>query len=95
MDGSVDREACPLNLAPTASTTVALAIGDALAMTLMEAKGLTAIDFAARSGRPAWQAADADGPRSNAHKPERRGNVGLARSRKSHFYKCLWCGKCG
>lgn len=47
MDGSVDREACPLNLAPTASTTVALAIGDALAMTLMEAKGLTAIDFAA------------------------------------------------
>lgn len=47
LDGSVDKEACPLNLAPTASTTVALAIGDALAMTLMEAKGLTAIDFAA------------------------------------------------
>ncbi len=47
LDGSVDKEACPLNLAPTASTTVALAIGDALAMTLMEAKGLTAEDFAA------------------------------------------------
>lgn len=47
LDGSVDREACPLNLAPTASTTVALAIGDAIAMTLMEAKGLTAVDFAA------------------------------------------------
>lgn len=47
LNGSVDKEACPLNLAPTASTTVALAIGDALAMTLMEAKGLTAIDFAA------------------------------------------------
>jgi arabinose-5-phosphate isomerase len=47
LDGSVDKEACPLNLAPTASTTVALAIGDALAMTLMEAKGLTAVDFAA------------------------------------------------
>ncbi len=46
LDGTVDREACPLNLAPTASTTVALAIGDALAMTLMEAKGLTATDFA-------------------------------------------------
>lgn len=47
LDASVDKEACPLNLAPTASTTVALAIGDALAMTLMEARGLTAEDFAA------------------------------------------------
>ncbi len=47
LDASVDKEACPLNLAPTASTTVALAIGDALAMTLMETKGLTAEDFAA------------------------------------------------
>ena len=47
LDSSVDKEACPLNLAPTTSTTVALAIGDALAMTLMEAKGLTAEDFAA------------------------------------------------
>ena len=47
LDSSVDQEACPLNLAPTCSTTVALAIGDALAMTLMEAKGLTAEDFAA------------------------------------------------
>lgn len=46
LDGSVDKEACPLNLAPTASTTVALALGDALAMTLMETKGLTAVDFA-------------------------------------------------
>ncbi len=47
LDASVDKEACPLNLAPTTSTTVALAIGDALALTLMEAKGLTAEDFAA------------------------------------------------
>lgn len=47
LDASVDKEACPLNLAPTASTTVALAIGDAIAMTVMEAKGLTAEDFAA------------------------------------------------
>ncbi|MFN0138849.1 MAG: SIS domain-containing protein [Pyrinomonadaceae bacterium] len=46
LDASVDREACPLNLAPTASTTVALAVGDALAMTLMEMKGLTQTDFA-------------------------------------------------
>ncbi len=47
LDASVEREACPLNLAPTNSTTVALAIGDALAMTLMMAKGLTVEDFAA------------------------------------------------
>jgi arabinose-5-phosphate isomerase len=47
LDSSVDQEACPLNLAPTCSTTVALAIGDALAMTLMEVKNLTAEDFAA------------------------------------------------
>ncbi|MBX3243463.1 MAG: SIS domain-containing protein, partial [Acidobacteria bacterium] len=47
LDASVDKEACPLNLAPTTSTTVALSIGDAIAMTVMEAKGLTAEDFAA------------------------------------------------
>jgi arabinose-5-phosphate isomerase len=47
LDASVDKEACPLNLAPTTSTTVALAIGDAIAMTLMEAKGQTEEDFAA------------------------------------------------
>ena len=46
LDASVDQEACPLNLAPTTSTTVALAIGDALAMTLMQVKGLTTADFA-------------------------------------------------
>jgi arabinose-5-phosphate isomerase len=46
LDASVDKEACPLNLAPTTSTTVALAIGDALAMTLMKVKGLTSDDFA-------------------------------------------------
>lgn len=47
LDASVDKEACPLNLAPTTSTTVALAIGDALAMTLMQVKNLTEKDFAA------------------------------------------------
>ena len=46
LDASVEQEACPLNLAPTTSTTVALAIGDALAMTLMEVKRLTPEDFA-------------------------------------------------
>jgi arabinose-5-phosphate isomerase len=53
LDASVDQEACPLNLAPTTSTTVALAIGDALAMTLMRAKGLTESDFA--SNHPGGQ----------------------------------------
>jgi arabinose-5-phosphate isomerase len=46
LDASVDQEACPLNMAPTTSTTVALAIGDALAMALMQVKGLTPDDFA-------------------------------------------------
>lgn len=43
---AVPREACPLQLAPTASTTAALALGDALAMVLLEARGLTRDDFA-------------------------------------------------
>jgi arabinose-5-phosphate isomerase len=43
---AIDREACPLNLAPTASTTAALAMGDALAMALLELKGFTDEDFA-------------------------------------------------
>jgi len=47
LDASVSEEACPLNLAPTTSTTVALSIGDALAMTLSIEKGWTEEDFAA------------------------------------------------
>lgn len=46
LDCSVAEEACPLNLAPTASTTAALAMGDALAMTLLVAKGFRPEDFA-------------------------------------------------
>jgi arabinose-5-phosphate isomerase len=46
LDASVAREACPLNLAPTTSTTAALVMGDALAMALLEARGFTADDFA-------------------------------------------------
>jgi arabinose-5-phosphate isomerase len=46
LDISVPAEACPLNLAPTASTTAALAMGDALAVTLLEARGFTEEDFA-------------------------------------------------
>jgi arabinose-5-phosphate isomerase len=43
---AIGREACPLNLAPTASTTATLALGDALAMALLEARGFTREDFA-------------------------------------------------
>jgi arabinose-5-phosphate isomerase len=43
---AIDREACPLGLAPTASTTATLAMGDALAMALIEARGFTREDFA-------------------------------------------------
>ncbi len=46
LDVSVDEEACPLNLAPTASTTATLALGDALAVALLEARGFTPQDFA-------------------------------------------------
>ncbi len=42
----VEKEACPLNLAPTASTTATLALGDAIAITLMQSRGFTAEDFA-------------------------------------------------
>jgi arabinose-5-phosphate isomerase len=46
LDGSISSEACPLGLAPTTSTTVALVMGDALAIALLEARGFTADDFA-------------------------------------------------
>ena len=46
LDASVEKEACPLGLAPTTSTTAALVMGDALAMALLEARGCTAEDFA-------------------------------------------------
>ena len=46
LDAGVAREACPLDLAPTSSTTAALALGDALAVALLESRGFTAEDFA-------------------------------------------------
>ncbi|KAB2898045.1 MAG: KpsF/GutQ family sugar-phosphate isomerase [Burkholderiaceae bacterium] len=46
LDSSVEREACPLNLAPTTSTTAQLALGDALAVALLDARGFRAEDFA-------------------------------------------------
>ena len=46
LNAAVDKEACPMGLAPTASTTAALALGDALAVALLDAKGFDADDFA-------------------------------------------------
>ncbi len=46
LDAGVEKEACSLNLAPTASTTAALALGDALAVVLLEARGFSEADFA-------------------------------------------------
>ena len=46
LNSAVDKEACPMGLAPTASTTAALALGDALAVALLDAKGFGASDFA-------------------------------------------------
>jgi len=46
LDSSVEKEACPVNLAPTASTTAQLALGDALAVALLDARGFKAEDFA-------------------------------------------------
>jgi arabinose-5-phosphate isomerase len=46
LDAGVQKEACPLNLAPTASTTAALALGDALAVSLLDARGFASEDFA-------------------------------------------------
>jgi len=58
LDVSVAEEACPMNLAPTSSTTAALAVGDALAMALLELRGLRPEDFAALHprGTLAWRA---------------------------------------
>jgi arabinose-5-phosphate isomerase len=46
LDATVEKEACPLGLAPTSSTTAALALGDALAVALLQARGFSAQDFA-------------------------------------------------
>jgi arabinose-5-phosphate isomerase len=58
LDVSVSEEACPINLAPTSSTTAALAMGDALAMVLLDLRGLRAEDYAALHprGTLGWRA---------------------------------------
>ncbi len=56
LDSSVEQEACPLNLAPTASTTAQLALGDALAVALLDARGFRAEDFARSHPGGRWAA---------------------------------------
>src|SRR5204862_7287006 len=58
LDASVSEEACPMNLAPTSSTAAALALGDALAMVVLERRGLRPEDFAALHprGTLGWRA---------------------------------------
>jgi arabinose-5-phosphate isomerase len=80
----VSQEACSLNLAPTASTTVALALGDALAVTLLEARGFTREDFAhahpaGRLGRRLWMRV-ADLMHQGSAIPEVRPETGLGQA---------------
>ena len=80
LDVSVDKEACPLNLAPTASTTVTLALGDALAVALLELRGFKSEDFALLApGRRAGPA-PAD-PRARRDAQRRRRAEGRRRTR--------------
>jgi D-arabinose 5-phosphate isomerase GutQ len=65
---AVPEEACPLGLAPTASTTAALVMGDALAIALLEARGFTSDDFAARI-RPAAARPTPAGAHQRRHAP--------------------------
>ncbi|XP_076037909.1 arabinose 5-phosphate isomerase KdsD-like [Oratosquilla oratoria] len=69
LDVSVAEEACPLGLAPTASTTATLAMGDALAVALLETRGFTAEDFA-RS--PIGRTRQATATQSSRHHEHRR-----------------------
>jgi arabinose-5-phosphate isomerase len=82
LDAGVKREACPLDLAPTASTTAALALGDALAVALLDARGFTKADFARSHPRGALhqQALQhvADVMRRDADIPEVREDASFA-----------------
>jgi arabinose-5-phosphate isomerase len=66
------KEACPLNLAPTASTTAALALGDALAVALMQARGFTRTSSRARIPAASSGAAADLGARRDAHRRRTR-----------------------
>lgn len=71
LDVSVSEEACPMGLAPTASTTAMLAMGDALAITLLQKRGLRRRLRSISSRRYTWAAFAVEGTRS--HAPRRRG----------------------
>ena len=79
LDVSIREEACPLGLAPTASTTAALAMGDALGMALLERRGFTVDDFAVLhpGGRLGTQAAAGGG--RDAHRRRRSRACGRTR----------------
>lgn len=67
IDVSVEKEACPLGLAPTSSTTAALVMGDALAMSLLEMRGFTEDDFAlSHPGGQPWKTPVIESQRSHA-----------------------------
>jgi len=78
IDGSVETEACPHNLAPTTSTTLALAIGDALAITLMQLRGFDAAAFAQNHPGGAF---DLEGFGSDAYRRRRRACEGRSACR--------------
>ena len=87
LDAAVAQEACPLNLAPTASTTAALALGDALAVALLDARGFSKDDFArshprgraAAPGAAARRGRDAQGRRPAGGAGQRAAQGGAAR----------------
>jgi arabinose-5-phosphate isomerase len=81
LDGTVAQEACPHDLAPTTSTTVALALGDALAVVLLEVKGFRREDFAAPGARR--DGASRPCPRPRCDDAGRSGEPG-ARPRTGH-----------
>ena len=67
LDARVSQEACPLNLAPTSSTTASLVLGDALAIALLEARGFTAEDFAFSHPGGALGRGTGDPPQAHRH----------------------------
>jgi arabinose-5-phosphate isomerase len=79
LDARVAQEACPLNLAPTASTTAALALGDALAVALLEKRGFTSDDFARShpKGRLPRQSVPMGAPGLKAIAEVTRGKIGM------------------
>ncbi len=88
LDCRVDEEACPLNLAPTASTTAALALGDALAMALLVRKGFRQEDFAnlhpgGKLGKRLMRARAADARRRAAarRRPRAHGDAATSSTR--------------